>query len=109
MIRVDAYTPGGVAPAVTALLLNRGGQKMSELAPAANGVAIFACSAGELFEAVQMSAPIDEHWLYIGDTPHLYPLARLESRYPRYAVVVADTNTARIFVSRRQSWSRSAL
>lgn len=70
----------------------------NELAPAANGVAIFACSAGELFEAVQLSAPIDQHWLYIGDTPHLYPLARVESRYPRYAAVVADTNTARIFV-----------
>src|SRR5688572_21505859 len=70
----------------------------NELAPAANGVAIFACSAGELFEAVQLSAPIDQHWLYIGDAPHLYPLARLESQYPRYAAVVADTNTARIFV-----------
>jgi peptide chain release factor subunit 1 len=64
----------------------------------ANGVAIFACSAGELFEAVQLGAPIDQHWLYIGDQPHLYPLARLESQYPRYAAVLADTNTARILV-----------
>jgi peptide chain release factor subunit 1 len=70
----------------------------SELQPSTNGVAIFACSAGELFEAVQLSAPIAEHWLYIGDTPHLYPLARLDSQYPRYAAVVADTNTARILV-----------
>ena len=43
------------------------------------GVAVFACSAGELFEAVQLTAPIDQHWLYIGDRPHLYPLARIES------------------------------
>lgn len=70
----------------------------SELDPAANGVAIFACSAGELFEAVQLSAPIDEHWLYIGDRPHLYPLARVESLYPRYAALLADTNSARILV-----------
>src|SRR5687768_10094499 len=70
----------------------------TQLEASANGVAIFACSAGELFEAVQLSVPIDQHWLYIGDTPHLYPLARLESQYPRYAAVVADTNTARIFV-----------
>ena len=70
----------------------------TEVLPSTNGVAIFACSAGELFEAVQLSAPIAEHWLYIGDTPHLYPLARLESQYPRYAAVVADTNTARILV-----------
>ena len=70
----------------------------SELQPSANGVAIFACSAGELFETVQLSAPVDEHWLYIGDTPHLYPLARVESQYPRYAAVVAHTNASRIFV-----------
>jgi peptide chain release factor subunit 1 len=70
----------------------------SELQPSANGVAIFACYAGEMFEAVQLSAPIDEHWLFIGDQPHLYPLARLESQHPRYAAVVADTNSARILV-----------
>jgi peptide chain release factor subunit 1 len=69
-----------------------------ELQPSANGVAIFACSAGDLFEAAQLSAPIDQHWLYIGDRPHLYPLARLESQYPRYAAVLADTNSARILV-----------
>ena len=70
----------------------------SDLEASTNGVAIFACSAGELFEAVQLSAPIAEHWLSIGDKPHLYPLARLESQYPRYAAVVADTNSARILV-----------
>jgi VWFA-related protein len=31
LIRADVYTPGGVAPTVTARLLNRGGQKMSDL------------------------------------------------------------------------------
>ena len=70
----------------------------TQLEPSANGVAVFACSAGELFEAVQMNAPIDEHWLYIGDQPHLYPLARIESLHPTCAVVLADTNAARILV-----------
>ena len=70
----------------------------NEVNPSANGIAIFACSAGDLFQAVQLSAPIDQHWLYIGDQPHLYPLARLESQYPRYAAVLADTNSARILV-----------
>jgi peptide chain release factor subunit 1 len=70
----------------------------TELQPSANGVAIFACSAGELFEAIQVTAPIDRHWLHIGDQPHLYPLARLESQYPRYAALLTDTNTARILV-----------
>ena len=59
---------------------------------------MFACSAGELFEAVQTSAPIDEHWLHIGDQPHLYPLARIESLQPTCAIVLVDTNAARIMV-----------
>ena len=70
----------------------------TELQPSANGVAVFACSAGEMFEPIQLTAPIEQHWLYIGDQPHLYPLARLESQHPRYAAVVADTNSARILV-----------
>lgn len=66
--------------------------------PSANGVAIFACDAAELFAAVQLDAPLGEHWLYVGDQPHLYPLARVASQYPRYAVVLADTNRTRILV-----------
>lgn len=69
------------------------------LQPSANGVAIFACSgADDFFEAVQLDAPIDHHALYVGNRPHLYPLVRLDDRYPRYAAVVADTSVARIFV-----------
>ncbi|MEN3340518.1 MAG: hypothetical protein V7647_4194 [Acidobacteriota bacterium] len=70
----------------------------TELEPSANGVAIFACSAGELFEAIQTGGAVEQHWLHIGDQPHLYPLARLESQYPRYAAVLADTHSARIMV-----------
>jgi len=69
-----------------------------ELQASANGVALFACSAGELFEAVQLTAPIDQHWLFVGSVPHLYPLARLLDMYPRYAAVLVDSNRARIFV-----------
>jgi peptide chain release factor subunit 1 len=69
-----------------------------EVRPSANGIAIFACSGAEFFEAVQLVAPIDEHLLFLGDRPHLYPLARLDSRFPRYAALVCDTNRARIFV-----------
>ena len=47
---------------------------------------------------MQTSAPIDDHWLYIGDQPHLYPLARIESLHPTCAIVLADTNAARIMV-----------
>ena len=30
--------------------------------------------------------------------PHLYPLARLSDQYPRYAALLVDTNSARLFV-----------
>lgn len=69
-----------------------------ELRPSANGVALFASSAADFFEAVQLAAPIREHWLYIADQPQLYPLARVNSEFPRYAAVLLDTASARIFV-----------
>lgn len=65
---------------------------------AVNGLAIFACSGADLFETVTLTAPIEEHLLYISEQPHLYPLARLLDEYPRYAVLLADTRQARIFV-----------
>ena len=72
---------------------------LAELRPSANGVAIFACAgAGDFFEAVELDAPIDSHRLYIYHQPHLYPLARLSEQYPRYAALIADTNSARIYV-----------
>jgi len=65
----------------------------------ASGVAIFACSAArDYFEVGQFAAPFERHRLFVHDRPHLYPLARLIDRYRRYAVVLADTNRARIFV-----------
>src|SRR5688572_22977986 len=65
----------------------------------ANGVAIFACAAAnDFFETVQLQVPIQEHWFFVGDVPHLYPLAKLVDQYPRYAAVVLDTNRARIVV-----------
>jgi peptide subunit release factor 1 (eRF1) len=70
----------------------------TELQPSANGAAIFACSAAGIFEATQLAAGVEENLLFIGDRPHLYPLARIDARYPRYAALVCDTNHARIFV-----------
>jgi peptide chain release factor subunit 1 len=70
----------------------------NELRPSSNGAAIFACSGSGIFEAIQVAAAIDENLLFMGDRPHLYPLARLDARYPRYAALVCDTNHARIFV-----------
>jgi peptide subunit release factor 1 (eRF1) len=71
----------------------------SELRPSSNGAALFACSAAnDFFEALQFEAPIGVNRLYVYHQPHLYELAKLLDKYPPYAAVVADTNTARIFV-----------
>jgi peptide subunit release factor 1 (eRF1) len=69
-----------------------------ELQPSANGVALFACSGADLFEAIQLNAPIDEHRLYVYNQPHLYQLTRLNDEFPRYAALLTDANSARIFV-----------
>jgi peptide subunit release factor 1 (eRF1) len=69
------------------------------LRPSANGLALFACSgANDFFEALQLTAPIEENRLYVYNQPHLYHLARMGDEYPRYAALVTDANSARIFV-----------
>jgi peptide subunit release factor 1 (eRF1) len=70
----------------------------NELKPSANGIAIFACSGVDLFEAIQMNAPLEDNYLYVYNQPHLYHLTRLDDEYPRYAALVTDANNARIFV-----------
>jgi peptide chain release factor subunit 1 len=69
-----------------------------ELRPSTRGVAIFACDEKALFEALQFEVPFDRHRMVIDNQAHLYPLARLYGRYPRYAALVVDTHAARIFV-----------
>ena len=62
------------------------------------GLAIFACAGAELFEVIPLDTPFDDHWLFVGSTPHLYPLAKLVDTYPRYVALSLDTNKARIQV-----------
>lgn len=71
---------------------------LDNIDPAANGLALFASSGAGLFQAIQLAAPVPRHLLYVSDRPHLYPLAHLVDQYPRYAVVIADTQTARVIV-----------
>jgi peptide chain release factor subunit 1 len=71
----------------------------TEVPASVSGVAIFASSGADgFFEAVQLDAPLDNHALFLGPVPHLYPLAKLNDQYPRYAALVLDTNSARLFV-----------
>lgn len=71
----------------------------SNVRPSVQGLAIFACSAaGDWFEVGEFDAAFERNRLFVSDRPHLYPLARLIDQYRRYAVVLADTNRAQIFV-----------
>ncbi len=71
----------------------------NESEPSTNGIAIFACSEEDDFFAVgAFQAPFPRNRLFVSDRPQLYPLARLIDQYRRYAVVLADTNRARIFI-----------
>jgi len=71
---------------------------VSKLDGSINGLALFASSGAELFEAIPMAAPIEGHRIYIANQPQLYPLARLVDEYPRYLALLVDTHSARIFV-----------
>src|SRR5215216_1315045 len=70
-----------------------------EVPETVQGLAIFACSAADdWFEVGLFDAPFERNRLFISDRPHFYPLARMIDQYRRYAVVLADTNRAQIFV-----------
>jgi peptide chain release factor subunit 1 len=72
---------------------------LGTLPASVNAVAIFACAAHEqFFHAIQLDVPIDDNWLFVGSVPHLYPLMRLNDKFPRYAALLVDTNAARLFV-----------
>jgi hypothetical protein len=69
------------------------------LQPSSNGAAIFACSAErDFFEAVQFDAPIEENQLHTSYQPSVYSLARFIDHFPPYIALVADTNTAHLYV-----------
>jgi peptide chain release factor subunit 1 len=75
------------------------GYLRDELRPSSNGAAIFACSAErDFFEAVQFDAPIEENQLHTSYQPSVYSLARFIDHYPPYIALVADTNTAHLYV-----------
>lgn len=73
-----------------------------DLKPSANGAALFACAGRDgFYEVLQLEAPFDENRLAVGNRPHLYPLARLIDENPRFAVLLADTRSALVYVFAR--------
>lgn len=67
-----------------------------ENAPGAEGLAIFACAAGGLFEVVHSGVPFTSRVIF-SRRPALFQLARLVDEYEPAVVAVADTNTLRLF------------
>src|SRR5258705_1896569 len=63
-----------------------------------NGVAIFASTTGDLFEAIPLDVPIEQPSMHLAAVPQLYPLARVNDQYPRYAALLLDTNSANLYV-----------
>jgi peptide chain release factor subunit 1 len=105
--RLDTYPAGPERQS-----LDRDGERirayLAGIEPSVEGLALFACAGADLFEAVPLAAPVGEHRLFISSDPHLYPLARLIDEYPRYAVLVADTHSARLFVVAANAIERTA-
>jgi hypothetical protein len=47
---------------------------------------------------MQFDAPLEQHWLFVGSVPHLFPLAAADELVSALCGVLLDTNRARIFV-----------
>ncbi len=70
-----------------------------ELHSSANGLAVFACAgANNYFKVAQLKAPIETNELHVSKQPHIYPLAQLIDRNPRFVVLLANAHLARLFV-----------
>jgi protein required for attachment to host cells len=70
-----------------------------QVPPAAQGLALFACHARDLFEVVESGVAFGNE-VALTPTPDLYQLARLSDEQETAVVAVVDTNTARLFVAR---------
>ena len=67
---------------------------------AADGLALFACAGRGLFETVEADVPF-QHQVTVAPQPDLFQLARLLDEQETAVVAVVDSNTSRLFVTRR--------
>jgi hypothetical protein len=67
---------------------------------AADGLALFACAGRDLFEAVEAGAPFEDQ-VTVAPQPDLFQLARLLDEHETAVVAVVDSNTSRLFATRR--------
>jgi hypothetical protein len=71
-----------------------------EFPVSAQGLAIFACAGQGLFETFEVGMPFEDQ-VVARPVPDLFQLARLVSQLETTLVALVDTNTARLFVTRR--------
>jgi len=70
-----------------------------EVKPSTNSVVIFARAGGDgFFEAMQFDVPLDDGHLVVSSQAYLYPLVRLRDQHDRYAALIVDTHSARLYV-----------
>lgn len=69
-------------------------------APYLQGVALFACHRLQLFETLETGVPFDDQ-VVLEPGPDLFQLVRLIDEHETAVVALVDTNTARMFVTRR--------
>jgi peptide subunit release factor 1 (eRF1) len=62
-----------------------------------HGLAIFACHGADVWEVVEIPVPIETR-LIVDRMPFISPLAYVEDAYDRYALCLADSQTARVYV-----------
>lgn len=68
--------------------------------PWLQGVAMFACNSHQLFEVIETGVPF-ENQVALEPVPDLFQLARLVDEQETAVVALVDTNTTRLFVTRR--------
>lgn len=62
------------------------------------GVAIFACHGAGIWMTEELAVAVETR-LHIGDKPMIYPLVRVRDDYVRFALVITDSEKARIYVA----------
>jgi peptide chain release factor subunit 1 len=78
----------------------------SEADPAAHGYYIVSCSAKDVFEAYPIGLPLPTQ-VSPGPVPALSSLVRVAEDYPAYAVLLADSEQARLTLVQHTGASRS--
>jgi peptide subunit release factor 1 (eRF1) len=61
------------------------------------GLALFSCTAHGFWEAVELAVPVRDR-LVVNHTPYVRELESVVARHPRFAVLLADRQRARLFL-----------